>query len=125
MVYPHQVLDEVAVRQEWLSAVAWFKSMHACVDGKIAIYGSLAFFILAMTESLVSVALAPNFKLPGTLEYKSPFMMKIPCRDDRVYPYGFDVKVSVGNAGVAWALVCRDFTNGGWHWKFLNYEPRH
>src|SRR5690242_14499965 len=69
MAYQNQVLDEVAVRQEWLSAVAWFKSMHACVEGKIAIYGSLGFFALAMTESLVSVALAPNFKLPGTLEY--------------------------------------------------------
>jgi hypothetical protein len=100
--------------------------MHACVEGKIAIYGSLAFFTLAMIQAAVSAALVPNFKLPSGIRYKVPSqLMKLPCRNNgEVFLYGYNILVIVpGDPNDEWATICRDILGGGWRWHFQIDEP--
>jgi hypothetical protein len=111
------------VNAEIKEALTAFRRFHSAIEGKIAIYGSLAFFSLSAIECAISVGLAPRVHLPGTLEYKTYGLMKVPCKKGEPYPYGYVVSVTLPSKTVAWARVCRDFKDGGWNWDFHESDP--
>ena len=113
----------VSAADELHEAISLWRRFHSATEGKIAIYGSLAFFMIVASESALSLALAPRFRLPGTLQYKTYGLVKVPCKKGEPYPYGYIVSVTLPSKTVAWARVCRDFKDGGWNWDFQERDP--
>lgn len=74
-------------------AISALRSWYATVDGKIAVYGTLFFVVLALWQPITARVLMRDLRL-GPHQYISKLL--IPCRDHGVrYLYGARVTDSM------------------------------
>jgi hypothetical protein len=89
-----------------------FLHWHRQMGGKVAIYGSLFFATLTLSNFLISEHLVPTTLRIPSVDFRAIGRVHIPCKvHGKNYLYGFHVRMWFTDGTAAPGTICRTFGN--------------
>ena len=94
-----------------------FLHWHRQMEGKAAIYGSLFFAAITVSNYLISGYLVPTTLRIPSIDFRVAGLVHIPCKiRSKKYLYGFQVRMWFTDGTTAPGTICRNFEN--WEWEY-------